>query len=42
MKMTTLEDILNVLENETNEIVVEKEIAIKAVKCIDRMLEASK
>ena len=42
MKMTTLEDILNVLENETNEIVVEKEIAIKAVKCNDRMLEASK
>ena len=42
MKMTTLEDILNVLENETNEIVVDKEIAKKAVKCIDRMLEASK
>ena len=42
MKMTTLEDILNVLENETNEILVDKEIAKKAVKCIDRMLEASK
>ena len=42
MKMTTLEDILNVLENETNEIVVDREIAKKAVKCIDRMLEASK
>ncbi len=42
MKMTTLEDILEVLENETNEILVEKEIAKKAVKCIDRMLEASK
>lgn len=42
MKMTTLEDILNVLENETNEIIVDKEIAKKAVKCIDRMLEASK
>lgn len=42
MKMTTLEDILNILENETNEIVVDKEIAKKAVKCIDRMLEASK
>jgi quinolinate synthase len=42
MKMTTLEDILEVLENETNEIIVDKEIAKKAVKCIDRMLEASK
>lgn len=42
MKMTTLEDILNVLENETNEIFVDEKIAQKAVKCIDRMLEASK
>lgn len=42
MKMTTLEDILNVLENETNEIFVDEQIAKKAVKCIDRMLEASK
>ena len=42
MKMTTLEDILEVLENETNEITVDREIAKKAVKCIDRMLEASK
>lgn len=42
MKMTTLEDILEILENETNEIIVDKEIAKKAVKCIDRMLEASK
>lgn len=42
MKMTTLEDILEVLENETNEIFVDKEISRKAVKCIDRMLEASK
>ena len=42
MKMTTLEDILEVLENETNEILVDKDIAKKAVKCIDRMLEASK
>lgn len=42
MKMTSLEDILEVLENETNEITVDKEIAKKAVKCIDRMLEVSK
>ena len=41
MKMTSLEDILNVLENETNEIFVDEEIASKAVTCIDRMLEAS-
>ncbi len=40
MKMTSLEDIYNVLENETNEITVDEEIAQKAVKCIDRMLEA--
>lgn len=42
MKMTSLEDILEVLENETNEITVNEEIARKAVKCIDRMLEVSK
>lgn len=42
MKMTSLEDILEVLENETNEIFVNEEIAQKAVKCIDRMLEVSK
>ncbi|MGN0031970.1 MAG: quinolinate synthase NadA [Candidatus Gastranaerophilaceae bacterium] len=42
MKMTSLEDILQVLENENNEINVDVEIAKKAVKCIDRMLEASK
>lgn len=42
MKMTSLEDILNVLENETNEIFVKEEIAQKAVKCIDSMLEVSK
>lgn len=42
MKMTSLEDIQEVLENETNEIFVDDDIAIKAVKCIDRMMEASK
>jgi quinolinate synthase len=41
MKMTSLEDILNVLENETNEIIVDKDIASKAIRCIDAMLEAS-
>ena len=42
MKMTSLEDILHVLENENNEIFVNEDIAQKAVKCIDRMLEVSK
>lgn len=42
MKMTSLEDILHVLENENNEIFVDKDIAQKAVNCIDRMLEVSK
>ncbi len=42
MKMTSLEDILHVLENENNEIFVDEEIAQKAVKCIDKMLEVSK
>lgn len=42
MKMTSLEDILYVLETENNEITVDRDIASKAVKCIDRMLEVSK
>lgn len=42
MKMTSLEDILEVLETEKNEINVDADIAKKAVKCIDRMLEVSK
>lgn len=42
MKMTSLENILEVLENETNEIFVDETIAQKAVRCIDRMLEVSK
>ena len=41
MKMTSLEDILHVLENENNEITVDEDIAKKAVICIDRMLEVS-
>lgn len=42
MKMTSLEDILEVLETEKNEIFVDENIAQKAVKCINRMLEVSK
>ncbi len=42
MKMTSLEDILEVLETEKNEINVDSNIAEKAVRCIDRMLEVSK
>lgn len=42
MKMTTLEDILHVLDTEENEIFVNKDIAQKAVRCLDRMLEVSK
>ena len=42
MKMTSLEDILRVLETEENEITVDKEIAQKAVSCLNRMLEVSK
>jgi quinolinate synthase len=42
MKMTSLEDIYEVLQNENNEIFVDKEIAQKAVTCIDKMLEVSK
>ena len=42
MKMTSLEDILEVLETEKNEINVDADIAEKAVKCIDKMLEVSK
>lgn len=38
MKMTSLEDILHVLETEDNEIIVEKNIAQKAVKCLNAML----
>lgn len=41
MKMTSLNDIWGVLEHENNEITVNPEISLKAVKCIDRMLEVS-
>ena len=42
MKMTSLEDILYVLETEDNEIFVKDDIAKKAVNCLNRMLEVSK
>ena len=42
MKWHTLTDILNALEKEEYEIDVDKDIAVKALQCIDRMLEVSK
>lgn len=42
MKRNSLEDIYNVLKNETNEITVDEEMAKQALKCIDRMLEVCK
>ena len=42
MKMTSLEDILYVLETGENEIFVKDEVAKKAVNCLNRMLEVSK
>lgn len=42
MKRNSLEDVYNVLKNETNEIKVDEEMAKKALKCIDRMLEVCK
>lgn len=42
MKWHTLEDIYDALLNERHEITVDENIAKKAVKCIDRMLDVSK
>ena len=42
MKWHTLEDIDNALAQEQHEINVDKDVAQKALKCIDRMLEVSK
>ena len=42
MRLSSLEKIYHVLKNETNEILVDKEIASQALGCIDRMLEMSK
>lgn len=41
MKWHTLTDIYNALDREGHEITVDTEIASKALKCIDRMLEVS-
>lgn len=42
MKWNTLEDIYNSLKHMQYEIEVDKEVAQKALKCIDRMLEVSR
>lgn len=41
MKLTTLDEILYCLENETNEIVLDEEVRKLSAKCIARMLEVS-
>lgn len=41
MKLTTLEEILYCLENETNEITLDENIRQLSAKCIERMLEVS-
>ena len=42
MRLNTMQKLYDCLKNETNEIVVDPEIARKAIGCIDRMLELSK
>jgi quinolinate synthase len=42
MKLTTLEEILNSLENEINEIILDKETINLSAGCIERMLKVSK
>ena len=42
MKLNTLEDIYNSLNDETFEIKVDREISQKALKCIEKMLDVSK
>ena len=41
MKLTTLEEILYCLKNETNEITLDEDIRKQSAKCIERMLEVS-
>ena len=41
MKLTTLEEILNTLENEVNEITLEEDVRQKSKTCIERMLKVS-
>ena len=42
MKLTTLEEILHSLENETNEITLEEDVRKASAGCIERMLKVSK
>lgn len=42
MRLNTMQKLYDCLKNETNEIIVDPEIARKAIFCIDRMLELSK
>ena len=42
MKLTTLEEILVCLENETNEITIDEEVRKLSAGCIERMLKVSK
>ena len=42
MKLTTLEEVLNSLENETHEITLDEEIRKLSSNCINRMLKVSK
>lgn len=42
MKLTSLEEILNALENETNEIHLDEKIRKASFNCIERMLKVSK
>lgn len=41
MKLTSLTDLYNCLKDETNEIIISEEVAKKARKCVDKMLELS-
>ena len=42
MKLTTLEEVLNSLENEVNEITLDESVRLKSAECIERMLKVSK
>lgn len=42
MKLTTLEEVLNSLENEVNEITLDEPVRLKSAECIERMLKVSK
>lgn len=42
MKLNTLEKILDVLQNETNEVILNNDVCLKALKPLNRMLELAK